>query len=208
MKQTDLQSDTFKFHLRKMIKAELITKSESGRYSLTAKGKEFTNKIDTQTNTIRQQPKLSVLIVAHASLQGETIYALHKRKRQPFAGYWGFLSGPVLWGESALNAAQRELAKQTQLNGDCLIRGFVRKRDYSEETKIILEDKMFCIITCNIRADSIKDVEWEGGDTTWSHLEYLQNKPHFNEFPIVEALTKNKDNIYLEIDTYHPAAHY
>jgi predicted MarR family transcription regulator len=60
---TKMTNDHFTFHIRKLIKLELISKTKSSKYELTIKGKEFANRFDTDTATVEKQAKIGVLII-------------------------------------------------------------------------------------------------------------------------------------------------
>ncbi|WP_170426967.1 NUDIX hydrolase [Ruegeria arenilitoris] len=56
-----------------------------------------------------QSPKIGALaVVLH-----QDHVLLVQRSKQPDAGLWGFPGGHVEWGETALQAAQRELLEET-----------------------------------------------------------------------------------------------
>ena len=58
-----------------------------------------------------QTPKIGALaVVVH---QGHVL--LVQRSKQPDAGLWGFPGGHVEWGETVLEAAQRELREETSV---------------------------------------------------------------------------------------------
>jgi len=46
MSPTNLASDDFKFHLRKLVEAQYILKTDRGTYELTDIGKEFANNLN------------------------------------------------------------------------------------------------------------------------------------------------------------------
>ncbi len=59
------------------------------------------------------RPKLgAIAVVQH---QGRVL--LVKRRNEPNANTWGFPGGHVEWGETALDAAARELAEETSIVG-------------------------------------------------------------------------------------------
>ncbi len=57
-KMTGMESDHFAFHLQKLVDLGLVEKMSRGVYTLTQKGKEYANKLDTDNNTIERQPKI------------------------------------------------------------------------------------------------------------------------------------------------------
>src|SRR5579864_6109980 len=62
-KKTELESDHFKFHIRRLMETGYVAKTDRRRYFLTPKGKEYANKIDTDHGVIERQPKSAVIIV-------------------------------------------------------------------------------------------------------------------------------------------------
>lgn len=176
MRPTGLESDSFKFHLQKLVKVGLVQKSAGGEYSLTAKGKEFANNIDTPNLELKHRPKISMLILPSRRTEKGLEYLMQQRKRQPYFGYWGNLSGPVLWGESIEEAAARELLKQTGLQGKLAVHATYRQRDFVRGTQTMLEDKIFLIVEAtHLTGELVTD--WRGGHNQWMTLREFATLP-------------------------------
>ena len=62
LRDTDLTSDHFNFHIKKLVDVGYVTKSDDV-YTLTRDGKEYANRMDTDQKIIEKQPKISVLLV-------------------------------------------------------------------------------------------------------------------------------------------------
>ena len=62
-KTTELDSDHFKFHIHQLVEKGYITKNNHHKYSLTVKGKEYANRLDTDQGILERQPKSAVIIV-------------------------------------------------------------------------------------------------------------------------------------------------
>lgn len=168
-KPTGLESDTFKFHLRKLIKKGFVLK-EGAQYALTPSGKEFANNL--HGNQIQKQPKLSLfLVVSRTNKGGITEYLLQKRQRNPFFGYTGCLSGPAKWGEEFEMTASNELLKQAGITAHFKVVSFNRTRDYSRDN-VLLEDKLFVILQTHIDTKNTIQ-EWSGGNNMWASLEEI-----------------------------------
>ena len=71
MKPTGMDSDVFKFHLRKLVSLGYVTKNDDSLYKLTATGKEFSNNLSRVEPTVQKQPKLSVIIVARRAAKSQ-----------------------------------------------------------------------------------------------------------------------------------------
>lgn len=111
LKETDLASDHFTFHVKKLIDAGYVVK-DNARYQLSREGKEYANRMDTDEKVIEKQPKVSVLLFVK---NNEEKFLSQQRLKQPFYGFWGRMSGNVCWGETLEEAADRELQEETGL---------------------------------------------------------------------------------------------
>lgn len=156
-----LPTDHFNFHIKRLIELSLIEKIDKNNYSLTIEGKEFANRFDTENIVIERQAKIGVLIVA---VKGEK-YLVQQRLKQPYYGFYGFITGKVRWGETLVETASRELQEESGLKGKLTLVGVKHKMDYSEESKL-LEDKFFFVF----RVDNFKGnllEKFEGGRNLW-----------------------------------------
>jgi ADP-ribose pyrophosphatase YjhB (NUDIX family)/predicted transcriptional regulator len=176
LRATGMMSDVFKFHVRKLVMLGYVIKTEDGSYRLTPSGKEFANSLDERTRTVQKQPKLSVIVLARQpGATGAPRYLVQQRQRNPYYGFWGFVSGPTGWGESFEEAAQRELVKQTGLRADCTVRTFLRQRDYKAESRTLLEDKLFCILEAqNLQGELVHS--WPHGTNVWMTVTELEQQ--------------------------------
>jgi len=164
-KQTDLTSDHFNFHIKKLLDTGYIEKKESG-YALTQHGKEYANRLDTDENEIERQPKVSVVLVVERQIGERREFLCQQRLKQPYFGFWGRLGGKVRWGESFEEAASRELKEETNLEADFTYKMIFRKRDYKKQTGDLLEDKVFVIMYTNNARGKLM-VDFEGGHNEW-----------------------------------------
>jgi predicted transcriptional regulator len=180
MKPTGMDSDVFKFHLRKLVSLGYVTKNDDSLYKLTATGKEFSNNLSRVEPTVQKQPKLSVIIVARRAAKSQDEYLVQKRLREPFFGHWSFISGPVQWGESFEDAAGRELLKQAGLRAKFEVNGFYRKTDYLETSNDLLEDKLFAVVEARDIEGDISNA-WSKGENTWMDMsEYTKQDKYFD----------------------------
>ena len=108
----ELENNKFNFHLNRLIDCGYITKRNQ-YYELTNTGKEYANRIGTDTH-LRLQGKISVVVIITRNKDTETL--IYTRLKHPFYGCQGHLSGKVYWGETLDDAAKRELKEETNLD--------------------------------------------------------------------------------------------
>jgi ADP-ribose pyrophosphatase YjhB (NUDIX family)/predicted transcriptional regulator len=180
MRPTGMESDTFKFHVRKLAKLGYVEKAADGSYRLTAPGKEFANNLDEATRRTQRQPKLSLLIIVRrADKRQPPQYLFQQRKRNPYYNFWSCIGGPAHWGEDFEVTAAKELKKQTGLDATCIVRSFFRCRDYDATDSHLLEDKLFVVLEAVHLRGTINN-DWYAGHNAWMTLnEYRQQEHYF-----------------------------
>jgi len=193
-KQTDLTSDHFNFHIKKLLESGYVEKTADA-YTLTRKGKEYANRMDTDDNTIEKQPKLSVAVIVENE-EGKQL--AQQRLKQPYFGYWGRLTGKVRWGETTLEAAARELMEEAGITADLEVRGLYHKMDFEKESGDMLEDKYFIVVFGkNPQGDLIED--FEGGKNQWmSDEDLLAQDTVFESIQEITKMARGESNFYLE----------
>lgn len=173
-KDTGLTSDHFNFHIKKLVESGYVIKTDTG-YRLSAIGKEYANRMDTDENEIEKQPKVSVVAVLERQHNGRREFIAQQRLKQPYYGFWGRLGGKVRWGESFEEAAKRELFEETGLTADFTYKLVFHKRDYKKGTNELLEDKVFVIMYANSYEGELI-VDFEGGHNEWLTQEEFMAK--------------------------------
>lgn len=168
-KTTGIESDHIKFHIRRLVENGYIEKRSSGSYSLTVKGKEYANKLDTDAGIIERQPKTAVIIVLR-NKTGEVI--VQERLKHPYFGFWGYPGGKIRWGETILEAGGRELFEETGLSAELVYRGVYHEHVKSAETGELIEDKIFHVLGGSNPNGELQEV-FEGGRNAWVSLEDL-----------------------------------
>lgn len=210
MKQTGLESDVFKFHIKALTKRGVIEKLTSGSYRLTTSGKEYANNLNELGSRQLKQPKMSVMIaITRQNAAGEVEYLVQQRKRQPFYDYWGCMSGPAQWGQDFVETAKAEVAKQCGVQAaDFTVRMFYRQTDYLDTQKKLLEDKLFVVVTATYTGGELR--AWAGGQAAWmTELELTSQESYFeNSAKIITLLSGGKYPFYSSDITTYSAANY
>lgn len=183
---TRLSNDHFAFHVKQLAGQGFIEKTTQGRYQLTTKGKEFANRFDTEKVTIERQAKLGVLVVCVDGSGKNRNFLVQQRLKQPYYGFYGFVTGKIRWGETIYETAARELKEETGLTAKVTLVGIKHKLDYAKDGAL-LEDKYFFVMKAtNLRGSLVS--KYEGGKNEWLSKSEVLKLP--NLFPDVkEAIT-------------------
>jgi ADP-ribose pyrophosphatase YjhB (NUDIX family) len=206
-KTTELSSDHFNFHVKKLIDEAYVEKLEKA-YKLTNKGKEYANRMDTDENEIEKQPKISVAItLERVGENGEREFLFQQRKKNPYYDFWGRAGGKVRWGESIIEAANRELEEETGLTADFEYRLLYHKRDFDKKSGRLLEDKVFlCVYATEYTGKLIR--EFEGGVNKWMTVAEFHVQP--KRFTSVDEFLELLDHgeTFAEREFYYDESEY
>jgi 8-oxo-dGTP pyrophosphatase MutT (NUDIX family) len=196
-KPTGLTSDHFNFHIARLVELKLVEKVARGKYQLSARGKEYANKMDTDNNTIEKQPKSAVILGVEKIIRGVPHYLLQERRKHPYYGFWGFPSGKIRWGETVLEAAARELKEETGLSAAYRYVGLYHEHAYQQETGELLEDKLFHIIHCTNPHGTLV-TEFEGGRNAWLTKDEMEAKEKVYSSADTELEMLHREHFFLE----------
>jgi ADP-ribose pyrophosphatase YjhB (NUDIX family) len=205
MRPSGLESDSFKFHLRKLVGWKLVEKNGDGSYRLSLTGKEYANNLDKVTRAVQKQPKLSVMVVVRHPQSHDT-YLMQLRQRNPYWGYWGFISGPIRWGMTPEDAARQELLKQAGLDASFQVLNFLRKRDFEQGTGKLLEDKQFVIVEANVTTTDLKP--YPHGQNSWMTEEELRGQRAYFAETIEVLGMLDAGEVYREKDSWYDGDSY
>lgn len=140
----EMENNQFNFHLDQLIDSGYILKL-GNQYTLSSAGKEYANRIDTDTTKVIRQAKVGVLIFSTKQIDQKTHYLVYTRLKQPFYGTQGLISGKVRYGEQITETAEREMEEECGLQGKAEIIGCKHYLVYEKTTSQLVEDKVLFI---------------------------------------------------------------
>lgn len=192
-------SDHFNFHLKALLGAGLLEK-KANSYFLTARGKEFANRFDTEKIIIERQAKLTLGVLPIKIVNGKRYYLVHQRLKQPYYGYYGSVNGKIRWGEKVFDAAKRELIEETGLTAlKMRFIGIYHKSDYSSDGEL-LEDKYFFRIRVDKFSGRLKKSLPEGKNF-WATKDEIRKLDHlFADFSEAIAFYNEEKSGFVEKD--------
>lgn len=204
LKKVDIENDHFSFHLNRLVNEGLVIK-ESGTYHLSQKGKEFANRMDTDSLEIEKQAKVAVALHPIRINKVEKEYLIHQRLKEPFYGWYGSHSGKIKWGETPLQAAERELLEETGLTGDFELKG-ISHILHSHQDGRLLEDKYFwSYLITNLQGDLMEEIE-EGRNIWMTEAKFRQQENTFASFDELAEVLDSDSVVYVErnwvVDSY------
>lgn len=202
IKPYDMEGSQFKFHMDKLIDSKYIVKQATGLYSLTTKGKEFANQMDSIEVEMKKQSKVTAKICCVRDDKSEPEYLLYERKKNPFYGHQGFPTSKIWYGNSFIAGAKEGLFNETNLEGEPELVAIRHYTVYTEESRNLLEDKtmyIFRVLNPEGELKSKKD-----GLFTWTKqskvTEFVKKPlPEFKEVHELLQGTKNS-NFFKEVE--------
>jgi len=204
LKKVDVTNDHFSFHIKHLLTEGLIVK-EGGKYRLTDVGKEFANRMDTDSLQLEKQAKVGVALHAVRKVKGKLEYLVHKRLKEPFFGWYGSHSGKIKWGETPEAAAKREFLEETGLSGKFSLKGIVHYHHIHRDGRF-LEDKYFWVYRVDDVEGELKVKVTEGENIWMDEKTYRSLNNVFATFDELVEVIHSKSLIYVErkriVDSY------
>ena len=196
LKPKTVEGNLFSYHLQILSKDKYI-ELKNGKYNLTAKGKQYVDKISASTFATRAQPKIVTLLV----LKDKNKYLFYKRQKMPFIDRVGFPYGKLHLEEYIEDAAKRELIEKTGLTASLKHRGVVYLTVHSEneDGEAELVSQMFCHIFTGTKIKGNLIQNNPEHNCFWAQLEnYKKDDLIPGVLQIEKILKQNKNKFFFE----------
>ena len=196
-------TDQLTFHIKQLLESGIVEKTSDGSYRLTTQGKEYANRFDVDSGPVKmeRQAKLAVLVIATRRNGKQREYLMQTRRKQPFFGFRGFITGKIKWGESVADAAARELLEETGLHGTLENKAIQHELIYLKDSNELVEDKYFYIFRVQEPEGKLAD-DFESGTNEWISEDQALAGNIFYEIEDLMKLAKAKQFAFTE-RTYH-----
>ena len=142
------ESNTFAYHMGKLEGQEYIEKADS-KYRLTQKGKRLSALVEGDTGQQAAFPTLTILLVVR---NGEK-YLCQRRLKEPFYGYWSYVSGKVNFGLNMFECASRDIEDETGLRAaEWKFKGIEQVKTFEKE-RLLFHHYIFVLEAKNISGE-------------------------------------------------------
>lgn len=118
LKPDDLENKAFDYHLKKVVRAGYVEKSDDGLYRLTSEGQLIWRM--SQKKATQADRAYSTLLLA-VQRQDDNAWLLYRRRTQPMIGLTGFMHAKPTPDATALEVAKQTLYDQTGLTGEFVV---------------------------------------------------------------------------------------
>lgn len=192
IKPSGVESNKFSYHLRTLLDSGMVERLTLG-YQLTPRGKRYVDKMSLQSFYPRSQPKIVTVIICKNTV-GECL--LFKYKKQPFYDLYGFPSGKIHFGETIIEAANRELKEKTGLSAKLSHRGNVYL-SVRERGEII--SHMLCHVFSASQPTGRLMENSPVGSCQWSPIEKIAKSSFAPGFLNIYKLASSEKHFFEEI---------
>ena len=197
----DGKSNKFAYHLKTLIKKKLVEKTKDGRYQLTVAGKRKVSYIETYVNYIENYGGACDFPIIGLSIlvsKGDE-YLMIKRSKEPFYGYWGFLSGKLRSTNYILEQAEESLKRETGLKCDLELKGLFSSKTYVNNN-FAYNHQLFIIKATNPKGTLLK--ETLKGINEWVNKEKINNLQILPNLPLLIKIANGKSFEWVEADRF------
>lgn len=116
IKPSELDGNTFGYHLKQLISENYIEKSADADYSLTSKGRDYI--VHRYEDPTRSAHSIFLIVIRNTDR-----FLVRRRKVQPLLGKIGFIHGEPEPGVAVIETARKRLTAKTGIDMPLTLRG-------------------------------------------------------------------------------------
>jgi len=182
------ESNKFAYHLKKMEEEGLVAKGED-KYGLTTEGKKLSAFIEGDTGEKAAFPTLTV--VALVEKEGKLL--CQKRLKEPFFGYWGFISGKINFGQNIFECATRDLLEEAGLHAkEWEMKALEQVKTYDEKG-LLHHHYLFFVRTTEVSVEKTHKAE-----NVWMTAEEYKKQSRFPNDGLFDHILPSKETLLME----------
>jgi ADP-ribose pyrophosphatase YjhB (NUDIX family) len=183
LNDSEYNSDQFSYHLKQLVKAQLVEKDNG--YRLTNNGKREVLAYDRKLVPHHHQ-RISIQLV----IQKEEKYVIQHRQQSPFKDYWEFPTAKIVFGSEVNTFVMNVLKEETDLTVTGHFKGIVHKIE-KLGNQTLFDDKYFLVYHIQNVAGQLKP-NFEEGSNHWLTLSEMQLHPTHFDLTATLAVLKNE----------------
>ncbi|RJQ19931.1 NUDIX domain-containing protein [Candidatus Woesearchaeota archaeon] len=192
----DGESNTFAYHLGKLESNGLVAKNKDGLYQLTEEGRKLSAFIEGDTGKRAEFPNFSHVLL----VQNGDKWLTQKRLKEPFFGYWGFVSGKINFGQNLFECATRDLLEEAGLHAtEWTLRAIEQVKTY-ENGKLLHHHYLFHVSTDNV-SGNLKE-KTHKAEHAWLTLDEYRQKETFPSEKFFCHIIPSKRPLLIEAERY------
>ncbi|MDB5165914.1 MAG: hypothetical protein JWM00_804 [Candidatus Saccharibacteria bacterium] len=168
LKPDDIDSKLFTYHLKKVVSAGLVIKTDSGEYALTPEGRRVgKGALKKQSRMIDRAYSILLLAIQR---QEDGAWLLYRRQTHPLLGLTGFMQAQPVADHDVVTTARQECRDKTGLEGEFSVHGHGCFRVYrGEELESFIH---FTLLKCT-------DIQGEVHQSSEAAEYYWDSAPDF-----------------------------
>jgi ADP-ribose pyrophosphatase YjhB (NUDIX family) len=164
MRPPKVDSNAYSYHLKLLVKQELIEKHPEKGYRLSPLGLSQVDRMSTSELHVRVQPKIITMALLYNE-NGEVLLLM--KSKQPFIGAWTFASGKLHIEDRSIKAAvNRELIERVGLRANSTLKHAADVYIHAAIDGRLVSTVFSHVFTMDVQANQIarKDVKWSSAE--------------------------------------------
>lgn len=105
----EIESGHFRYHINQLVRDGYVGQVDRGLYVLTPKGEQYVDTLSSKGGNAEIMPK----VITYTLLKDGASVLLHNKDKQPYMGLLNMIGGKLHYGETAQQAAIREVYEKT-----------------------------------------------------------------------------------------------
>lgn len=191
LKNEDVDSNLFMYHLNQLMHKGLIIKNENKKYVLTNEGRRYISLLSTKSGELRKQPQILVMLYCRNE---KDQLLLFKWKREPNANLVSLPHGMLHFGTSPKEMAAEELKEKCNLEGELTYRGDIYLKIWSD--KELFNHMIYHVFEVSNYSGDLKS-NTVNGECLWGRIEdFTEVELMPGTWEVLDIIAANQQDIF------------